>query len=65
MSLSLNQLTTKVAEHLNLEFDTVFKVITDVFLQMALNGYVVVDKKKYDELKKKGKLKDNKAARKQ
>ncbi|MDF9407808.1 MAG: hypothetical protein A4E52_01151 [Pelotomaculum sp. PtaB.Bin013] len=65
MSLSLNQLTTKVAEHHNLEFDLAFKIITDVFLQMALDGYVVVDKEKYDELKKKGKLKIDTAARKQ
>jgi len=57
LSLSLNQLTKKVAEHHNLDFDIVFKIITDVFLQMALNGYVVVEKKKYDELKKKVKLK--------
>lgn len=64
MSLSLQQLTTKVAEHHDLEFDLVLKIITDVFLQMALDGYVVVDKEKYDELKKIEKLTSRKATRK-
>lgn len=50
MTLSLNQLTKAVARNNHLDFDTAFKIITDVFLQMAASGYVVVQKKKLEEL---------------
>ncbi|OPY59055.1 MAG: hypothetical protein A4E55_00424 [Pelotomaculum sp. PtaU1.Bin035] len=53
MSMSLSQLADKVAKRHNLDFDTVFNIITEAFLQMALNGYIVVEERKYNELNKK------------